>query len=292
MFKTVPQINLPKEDIEDIYDEEEEDDIEEVPMDDEIKEELKILKKELNYFLTEIVPFEWTTIKTELQFALNLLGGHTNADFFGEVGNGGAVFEHVSFVIGETSKGFIYLQGYKIINGKINIRLQKYNQGKLIETKIMNEDPIVIQQIQRCHNFTESAVQKISEFEIRSIDENSLDSILAVVEDCMSSIQQSSEQLRFGDSVFNSKAYSTTIAQMQKNFHPSLSNDVLLDFSLDDNRLKINVRGITFSNQIPKIRTTENHLKPPELILNENGIIGYFSEDHSCHLDLSKDVSV
>jgi hypothetical protein len=83
----------------------------------------------------------------------------------------------------------------------------------------------------------------------------------------MVSIQQSSEQLRFGDSVFTSKIYASSIAQIQKSYHPSLPTDILVDFTLDDNRLKVNLRGITFSNQIPKSRTiSENHLKPPELM--------------------------
>ena len=97
MLRTEPQIQLPKEDIDDLYD----DDEEEIKEDDDIKQELIILKKELNYFLTDILPFEWTTIKTELQFALNLLGGHTNAEFFGDSTPNGAVFEHVTFVVDE-----------------------------------------------------------------------------------------------------------------------------------------------------------------------------------------------
>jgi hypothetical protein len=83
----------------------------------------------------------------------------------------------------------------------------------------------------------------------------------------MDSIRQCSEQLIFGDSVVDSKIYSSSIDKIQKSFQPSLPVDILVDFTLKDHRLMVNLRGINFTKQIPKSQIlSENHLKSPELM--------------------------
>jgi len=73
----------------------------------------------------------------------------------------------------------------------------------------------------------------------------------------MAIIQQSREQLAFSNSV--SAAFTSTpltftqsyVKQLQQSFHPPLPDDVLVEFTIDEYKLIINVYGITFSTTIP-----------------------------------------
>jgi hypothetical protein len=276
-------------------------------MTDEVPEKV-VLTNEFQHFLKEVLPSDWKLILTELKLAFSILSGKvapttisqptTPLLFVGRnsTPSGSAPptptqnpeigfdtdfkrtinYENIEFQIAQVSKGFFYLQGYHIINGKMNMKLSRYNSGKLVETKIMSDDPYVIPQIQRCHRFTQSAIGHLESVDF-SVTLTQMDAVLILLEEVMMSLQQSMDQLRTQEnSNLFSQTHSSTVAQIQQSFHPSLPSDLYMDFSVDNNKLKVSLKGITF---VLKGKVDVN--TRGKIIHPTKGAIGYFGDEYS-----------
>ena len=58
--------------------------------------------------------------------------------------------ETVRFNVEGIAKGYITLQGYKIISGDVSIKFPKYNRGTQIDTSIVSSDAFILQQVWKC----------------------------------------------------------------------------------------------------------------------------------------------
>lgn len=113
----------------------------------------------------------------------------------------------------------------------------------------MVEDPFVLQQIQRCHHYVQSAIQNQSCFNAKNA---TIDNLLPALDDVMLSLQQSLEQLRDRENVLP-QVYSSSVAQIQQSFHPQLPGDLYMDFSLENYQLRVTLKGISYGSSKTKL---------------------------------------
>lgn len=117
----------------------------------------------------------------------------------------------------------------------------------------MVEDPFVLPQIQRCHHFTQSAIQSLTTFETKNAK---LKDVLNALEEVMLSLQQSMEQLRDRENTLP-QVYSSSVAQIQQSFHPQLPSDIYMDFSVENYKLRATIKGITYGSSKNKLESIE-----------------------------------
>lgn len=138
----------------------------------------------------------------------------------------------------------------------------------------MNEDPYTIQQMQRCHRFTQNALEKLERVDFTKpvvpVD------ILSSLEDVMMQLQQSMDHLRTQDNSLFLQTHSSSVAQIQQSFHPALPSDLYMDFSVDNNKIKITLRGITFNS-----KGKSEYSSKEKVIISQKGVIGYFAEEYT-----------
>lgn len=82
------------------------------------------------------------------------------------------------------------------------MRVQKYKHT--IETRIEKSDPYLLHQVQRAHHLAEDAIDKLNKISLTLIENsssNSVDTLIRVLEEVMSIIQQSREQVGINSSI-------------------------------------------------------------------------------------------
>ena len=68
-------------------------------------------------------------------------------------------------------KGYLLVDGYRILGGKINFKLHKMKQS--CEAEIRANDPYTLSQIQRAHHMADYALNKMKNIDIEKYSENS-----------------------------------------------------------------------------------------------------------------------
>lgn len=106
-------------------------------------------------------------------------------------------------------------------------------------------------QVQRSHHLAENAMTMLANIAVNNLDKNSVNNLIVQVEEVMATLQQSKEQLSMSMSLSSSfpatpqtYAYST-IQQMQKQFQPTLPDDMLVELIFDDFKLIVTVYGMS-----------------------------------------------
>ncbi|KAL0490605.1 hypothetical protein AKO1_003394 [Acrasis kona] len=173
--------------------------------------------------------------------------------------------EQVLFSIDKVARGFINIEGYRIISGKVNMRVQKHK--RVIETRIEKNDPYLLHQVQRAHHFAENAIDKLNKI-TNTLGENnshnSVDTLIRALEDVMAIIQRSREQIGVdcgstplsGSSSTITASLSSTynvplnniVLKLQQGFYPPLPTDVVLEYTVEETRIKVSVYTLSFAS--------------------------------------------
>ena len=217
-------------------------------------------------------------------------------------------------------KGYLLVDGYRILGGKINFKLHKMKQS--CEAEIRPNDPYTLSQIQRAHHMADYALNKMKNIDIEKYSENSnivlegddevdlmnstylskttskierdVTTILTILERVMILVQQGREQLTtYGGLRFLTDEYrlSSSISEkanielLQQSFHPRLPKETLIEFSITNAQLHVGVYGLSYTS----IATSSvTQLKNSNLssdsrhrhFITEDNEIGYFSEEY------------
>jgi hypothetical protein len=189
------------------------------------------------------------------------------------------------------------------MQGKINMRVQKYKH--MIETRIEKSDPYLLHQVQRAHHLAENAIGKLNKISHELSDNsssNSVDTLIRVLEDVMAIIQQSREQIGINcaSTFFSSSTSSITASlssnipttnvmlKLQQGFYPPLPTDVVLEYTVEEAKIRVSLYVLSFASYKQKELHTTNDPKNRTFILpSKPGEVGYISEQYTtvCRVD-------
>ncbi|KAF0973183.1 hypothetical protein FDP41_008390 [Naegleria fowleri] len=181
-------------------------------------------------------------------------------------------------------KGYLLVEGYRILGGKVNFKLHKMKNS--FEAEIKPNDPYTLSQVQRAHHMADYALNKMKNIDIEKYSENSniilegdednevdmnnnsyfsktskierdVTTILSILERVMILVQQGREQLTmYGGLRFLTDEYrlsssiseKTNIELIQQAFHPRLPKEALVEFSINNAQLHVGVYGISYTS--------------------------------------------
>jgi hypothetical protein len=183
----------------------------------------------------------------------------------------------------------------------VNTRVQKYKHT--IETKIEKSDPYLLHQVQRSHHLAENAIDKLNKISLTdNKSSNSVDTLIRVLEDVMAIIQQSREQIGINcaSSFLSSSTSSITASlssniptsnvtlKLQQGFYPPLPTDVILEYTIDEAKIRVSLYTLSFSSSKHKELHSSNDPKNRTFALpSKPGEVGYISEHYTTVCDVN-----
>ena len=214
-----------------------------------------------------------------------LLSSTMNASFSKKNVGGEKIQIHIIDQGHSIMKGFLMVEGYRILGGKLNFKLHKMKHA--CEAEVKSNDPYTLSQVQRAHHMAEYALNKLKNIDIEKYsessnivlegdDDNEMDlinntyftkttskierdvtTILSILERVMILVQQGREQLTmYGGLRFLTDEYrlsssiseKTNIELLQQSFHPRLPKDALIEFSITNAQLHVGVYGVSYTS--------------------------------------------
>jgi hypothetical protein len=177
------------------------------------------------------------------------------------------------------------------------MRVQKYKHT--IETRIEKSDPLLLHQVQRSHHLADNAIDKLSKISQTLTDNktspNSVDSLIRVLEEVMSIIQQSREQIGINcASTFLSSSTSSITAslssniptsnvtlKLQQGFYPPLPTDVILEYTVDEAKIRVSLYTLSFSASKNVLHNTNDPKNRTFTLPSKPGEVGFINEQFS-----------
>ena len=106
--------------------------------------------------------------------------------------------EYTSFNVANVAKGYIQIEGYKIVSGKLNIRLKQHKHT--VETTIKRSDPYILHQIQRAHHLLAEALSSLKLTRTDNLNNaSSVNNLILILEDVIAAVQQARENVAMTD---------------------------------------------------------------------------------------------
>jgi hypothetical protein len=150
-------------------------------------------------------------------------------------------------VVGGALKGGVAVAGSRIVDGDINISLQKYNKGQSYTTHLTNSSSWILSQVENAARFLSISISELSELQF-SMDDNQNRTDMSFLKNALDRVLTNLSRAKNEMMLHPSGLFPNSQTYLSKCFHPELPADIALEFHIFKGKLIASVYALSTVN--------------------------------------------